>query len=69
VAGSNTSGWTVKVTLAAGVTVTGSWNATVSGNTGTVSFTNMSYNGHLPASFGFQATGNGAFTVASCTVT
>jgi endo-1,4-beta-xylanase len=67
VAGSNTAGWTVRLNLPSGVTVTGAWNATTTGSTGTVAFTNMSYNNRLPASFGFQATGNGAVTVASCT--
>jgi alpha-galactosidase len=69
IAGSNSSGWTVKLNLPSGVAVTGGWNANVSGSTGTVTFTNMSYNNRLPAGFGFQATGNGTVTVASCTAT
>jgi endo-1,4-beta-xylanase len=69
VTGTNTSGWAVTVTLPAGVTVTGVWNATSSGSTGTVTFRNLSYNTRLPGSFGFQATGNGAIAVTSCTAT
>ena len=52
------TGWRVTFTLPAGHAITGSWNATLSGTTGTVTATNMSYNGNLGpganTSFGFQ---------------
>ena len=69
VAGANTSGWTLTLNLPAGVSVTSAWNANRSGNTGAVAFSNVAYNGRLPAAFGFQASGNGTVTVASCTAT
>ena len=51
------TGWTVSVSLPSGGTITNTWNATVSGST----FTNVGYNGQVPAGgateFGFQGTG------------
>ena len=67
VTGTNSTGWRVALNLPSGVTVTGSWSANASGSTGAVTFSNVSYNPQLPAEFGFQATGNGTVTVASCT--
>ena len=58
------SAWSLAFTLAAGQTVTSSWNATISPSTGQVTATNLSYNGALApgasTSIGFQAnqTGN-----------
>lgn len=60
------NGWTLSLTLAAGQSVTNSWNATISPATGTVTATNLSYNATIApggsTSFGFQAnhTGNTA---------
>ncbi|GIG71384.1 cellulase family glycosylhydrolase [Phytomonospora endophytica] len=52
------TGWTVTFTLPAGQAITGSWNATLTGTTGTITARNMPYNGNLAAgastSFGFQ---------------
>ncbi|HEY1175400.1 MAG TPA: cellulase family glycosylhydrolase [Phytomonospora sp.] len=52
------TGWTVTFTLPAGHAITGSWNAALTGTTGTVTARNMPYNGTLAAgastSFGFQ---------------
>ncbi|GAA2714987.1 glucuronyl esterase domain-containing protein [Actinoplanes palleronii] len=55
------NGWSVGLTLPAGVTITNSWNTTRSATTGAVRFTNVAYNTQIPAGgyteFGFQATG------------
>lgn len=55
---SATTSWRVTFTLPSGHSIVGSWNATLSGTTGTVTATNMSYNGNLGpsanTSFGFQ---------------
>ncbi|MEV0645777.1 cellulase family glycosylhydrolase [Phytomonospora sp. NPDC050363] len=54
------SGWRVTFTLPAGHTISGAWNATLSGTSGTITATNMGYNGGLApgagTAFGFQAT-------------
>ncbi|MEU1607750.1 glucuronyl esterase domain-containing protein [Micromonospora matsumotoense] len=64
------NGWTVGVPMPAGASVTNAWNATNSGTTGTVRFTNVSYNGALAAGgyteFGFQGNGTGAGIVPTC---
>ncbi|MFR9780897.1 cellulose binding domain-containing protein [Micromonospora sp. MS34] len=64
------NGWTVTLTLPAGATVTNAWNANRSGNTGTVQFTNVSYNDSIAAGqyteFGFQGTGTGAGMSPTC---
>lgn len=56
---SATTGWTVTLTLPAGHTVTGSWNAAVSMSGQTVTARNLAYNGRLApgatTTFGFQA--------------
>lgn len=66
-----TNGWTVSMTLPGGASVTNTWNATASGNSGTVRFTNVSYNGRLTAGqvteFGFQGNGSGTGMTPSCT--
>jgi hypothetical protein len=64
------SSWTVTMSLPSGAAVTNTWNATASG-TGTMQFTNVSYDGSLSAgqttNFGFQGTGTGqGMTVTSC---
>jgi mannan endo-1,4-beta-mannosidase len=52
------SGWRVTFTLPAGHSIAGSWNATLSGTTGTITAANMGYNGNISAggntAFGFQ---------------
>ncbi|MFC0623442.1 cellulase family glycosylhydrolase [Kribbella deserti] len=52
------SGWRVTFTLPAGHTIAGSWNASLSGTSGTITATNVPHNGNLPVggktSFGFQ---------------
>ena len=64
------NGWTVGLTLPSGAAITNSWNANRSGNSGSVQFTNVSYNGSLPAGgsteFGFQGTGSGTGMTPTC---
>ncbi|WP_432897252.1 cellulose binding domain-containing protein [Micromonospora matsumotoense] len=68
---SGTTGWTVSTILPGGASVTNTWNATASGSTGTVRFTNVSYNGQLGAGqvaeFGFQGNGSGSGLTPTCT--
>ncbi|WP_431935591.1 glycoside hydrolase family 6 protein [Micromonospora sp. RP3T] len=64
------NGWTVTITLPGGAATTGVWSAQASGTSGTVRFTNVSYNGHVGAgqstNFGFQGTGTGPGGTATC---
>ncbi|PTA48244.1 glycoside hydrolase family 6 protein [Micromonospora sp. RP3T] len=64
------NGWTVTITLPGGAATTGVWSAQASGTSGTVRFTNVSYNGHVGAgqstNFGFQGTGTGPGSTATC---
>ncbi|WP_084599004.1 cellulose binding domain-containing protein [Actinoplanes subtropicus] len=50
--------------------MTNAWNADRSGNSGAVQFSNVAYNGQVPAGgyteFGFQATGNSRAMVPTC---
>jgi len=74
------NGWSLGFTLPAGQTITNGWNATYSPATGSVTATNVGYNGALApgaaTTIGFQATHTGnaaapaAFTLngATCTV-
>lgn len=66
-----TNGWTVSMTLPSGASVTNTWSASASGSTGTVGFTNVSYNGRLAAGqvteFGFQGNGSGDGMTPTCT--
>jgi cellulase/cellobiase CelA1 len=66
-----TSGWRVSLALPAGASITNGWNATFSGTGGTVTATNVSYNGLLgagqTATFGFQGTGSPSGLTATCT--
>ncbi|WKU06873.1 cellulose binding domain-containing protein [Micromonospora sp. HUAS LYJ1] len=66
-----TTGWTVSTTLPGGASVTNTWNATASGSTGTVRFTNVTYNGQLApgqvTEFGFQGNGSGSGITPTCT--
>ncbi|WP_433015696.1 cellulase family glycosylhydrolase [Kribbella sp. CA-294648] len=54
------TGWKVTFTLPPGHTIAGSWSASLSGTTGTITATSLSYNGNLAVgantSFGFQVT-------------
>ncbi|TNH23993.1 1,4-beta-xylanase [Micromonospora orduensis] len=67
---SDINGWTVTIELPAGAAVTGTWNAQASGTTGSVRFTNVSYNGRIlgrqSTTFGFQGTGTGPGVLANC---
>ncbi len=64
-------GWTVAFTLPAGTAVTNAWSATASGSSGTVQFSNVSYNGAVNAGqyteFGFQGTGSATGLTPVCT--
>jgi chitin-binding protein len=61
--------WTVSLNVG-GDTITNMWSGIRSGNTGTVSVRNESYNGNVSAngstSFGFQASGSGTPVAVSC---
>ena len=63
--------WSVGLTLPSGAAITNAWNVNRSGNSGAVQFTNVAYNGQIPAGgyteLGFQATGNSAATTPRCT--
>jgi Cellulose binding domain len=63
-------GWTVRLNLPPGATITNGWNADRSGNTGTVDFTNVGWNRLIPAGqfveFGFQSSGTGAGMTPTC---
>jgi endo-1,4-beta-xylanase len=65
------NGWTVTTTLPAGATIIGGWNANRSGNSGTVAFTNVGFNGSIAPGqsieFGYQGTGTGTGATTSCT--
>ncbi|WP_406058494.1 cellulose binding domain-containing protein [Micromonospora sp. NBC_00860] len=65
------TGWRVTLTLPSGASVSSLWNGVGSGTSGTITVANQSYNGRLAAgqatSFGFQGTGSGSGTTASCT--
>jgi Glucuronyl esterase, fungi/Cellulose binding domain len=64
------NGWTVGTTMPSGASISSVWNATRSGNTGAVQFTNAGHNGALAAGqsteFGYQGTATGPNT-ATCT--
>jgi hypothetical protein len=67
---SQINGWRVSMNLGSG-TITNSWSASASGNSGAVQFTNVSYNGRLAAGqsteFGFQGTGTAGNLGPTCT--
>jgi endoglucanase len=64
------TGWKVTMPLPSGAAVTSNWNAAFTGTSGTVSATNLAYNGSLGAgqssAFGFQGTGSGSGVAATC---
>ncbi|BCJ70191.1 endo-1,4-beta-xylanase [Polymorphospora rubra] len=68
---SGTNSWAVTLTLPSGAAVTNTWNAQASGNTGTVRFANVAYNGRVApgqsTEFGFQGTGSGTGLNPTCT--
>ncbi|MFY1674565.1 endo-1,4-beta-xylanase [Plantactinospora sp. WMMB334] len=65
------NGWSVQLTLPSGAAVTNAWNANRSGSSGTVRFSNVSYNGRVNAGqsteFGFQGTGAATGLTPVCT--
>ena len=67
---SDIGSWTVTLTLPQGAKVTNAWNASRSADTATIRWSNVGYNGHVPAGqyteFGFQANGTGTPTAVSC---
>ncbi len=71
--GTTLSGWTVRLTLATGQTISSLWNGSNSGTTGTITVRNAPYNGTLGANasttFGFTATSTNAAapSVTGCT--
>ena len=66
------SGWRVTWTLSSGQTISQVWNGTLSSSGPSVTVTNASYNGSLPANasttFGFLAGGNPSTPSLSCAV-
>jgi hypothetical protein len=64
------NGWTATLTLPSGAGITDAWNANRSGDTGTVQFTNVSFNGSIApgqsTEFGFQGTGTGTGMTPTC---
>ena len=64
------NGWTVGVTLPSGAAVSNTWSAQATGFSGSVSFSNVAYNGSVPAGsgteFGFQGTGTGPSATPTC---
>jgi lysophospholipase L1-like esterase len=67
------NGWTVRMTLASGQSVTNLWNGVNTGTSGAVSVRNAPYNGSLAASgtttFGYVANGDGAAAPTGITCT
>lgn len=67
------NGWTVRMTLASGQSITNLWNGVNTGTSGPVSVRNAAYNGSLGASasttFGYVANGNGATAPTGVTCT
>ncbi|MCW6003562.1 cellulose binding domain-containing protein [Micromonospora sp. CPCC 205371] len=67
------NGWTVRMTLPSGQSITNLWNGANTGTSGAVSVRNAPYNGSLAANatttFGYVANGNGAAapTGVACT--
>lgn len=61
------NGWNLGWTFPSGQQVTNAWNATISPSSGTVTATNMSYNGAIPTNgkveFGFQGSWSGSNTI------
>ncbi|GLI02869.1 cellulose binding domain-containing protein [Phytohabitans aurantiacus] len=70
---STLNGWTVRMTLASGQSITNLWNGVNTGTSGPVSVRNAPYNGSLAANasttFGYVANGNSAAAVTNVTCT
>jgi len=68
--GNGLNGWTVTTDLPGGAAVTNGWSATNSGTSGSVTWSNVSYNGTVAAGqsteFGFQGTGSAEGLTATC---
>jgi Cellulose binding domain len=69
---STINSWTVGVNLPSGATITGSWNGTFSGRSGSVSVTpSASWNAQVtpssPKAFGFQGSGSPSGMTLTCT--
>ncbi|MFC7483668.1 cellulose binding domain-containing protein [Luedemannella flava] len=66
---STLNGWTVRMTLPGGQSITSLWNGVNTGTSGAVSVRNAPYNGTLPASgsatFGYVANGSSAAAPSS----
>jgi endo-1,4-beta-xylanase len=64
------NGWKVTTVLPAGAAVTSSWSAGNSGTSGSVTWSNVSYNGAVAAGqsteFGFQGTGSAEGLSGTC---
>ena len=64
------NGWSVATNLPSGAAVTNGWSATNSGTSGTVTWTNVGYNGSVAAGqsteFGFQGTGSADGITTAC---
>ncbi|GIE36204.1 glycosyl hydrolase family 5 [Actinoplanes italicus] len=67
--GSAINGWTLGFTLPSGQSITGSWNAALTGTSGAITARNAAHNGGIPAggstSFGFQGSYSGSFAAPS----
>jgi endo-1,4-beta-xylanase len=65
------NGWTVALTLPSGASITSSWEANRSGNSGAIQFTNIAHNGSIAPGqwkeFGYQGTGTGTGVTPTCT--
>jgi hypothetical protein len=63
------NGWTLGFSLPSGQSVTGSWNAALTGTSGAITARNAAHNGSIPAggstSFGFQGSYSGSFASPS----
>ena len=60
------NGWTIRMTLAGGQSITNLWNGVNTGTTGPISVGNAPYNGSITpnglTTFGYTANGNGSAT-------
>ena len=65
----STSGWKVTIGVPSGAAISNGWNAGFSGTSGSVTATNVSYNGNASAgaTFGFQGTGSASGMTFACT--
>ena len=70
--GSAINNWSVTLNFAPNVALSNGWNANYAGASGTVTASNLPYNGNLApnqsTSFGFQGSYSGEFVVPTCSV-